>query len=133
MARMFETNDRVIMVEDGKIRHGVIDHVFESVPKMVVVKFDDGEIEKVNIQHLAIEPVEKKEEPKVEEPKVEEKKERTDRVITISESEFTQKMAEMTVENFIMKKDAPPEALVACTLLVAMVHEKLFDESDSNA
>ncbi len=128
MARLYETNERVIVTEDGKIRHGVIDHVFESVPTVVIVKFDDGEVEKVNSNRLAIEPVEKKEEPKVEE-----KKERTDKVITISESEFTHKMAEMTVRNFILKKDAPPEALALCTLFVAMVHEKLFDESEANA
>lgn len=130
MARIYEVNERVVMVDDGTIRHGVITQVFERIPSVVIVKFDDGEVEKVNPQRLAVMPVEKKEEPKVEETKTETKTEKT---ITISESEFTEKMAKMTVDNFILKKDAPPEALILCTLFVTMAHTALFDESEDNA
>jgi len=126
MARIFdfETNDRVIMIENNAIRKGVITQVFDNIPSIVIVKFDDGEIEKVNPQRLAIEPV-----PQTEEPKVEEKTEKT---ITISESEFTVKMAEMVVRE-TMKKDAPDGLMLVLSVFVAMAREKLFDESDSDA
>lgn len=124
MARVYDTNDRVIMVEDGEIRHGVIAQVFEHVP-VVIVKFDDGEVEKVNPQRLAIEPVEKKEEPKVEEE--------VDPTITLKRSEFIDKMARMTVDEFIMKDHAPTEVVMLCGIVVSRAVEMLFGESEGNA
>lgn len=128
MARMYETNDRVIMVEDGKIRHGVIDHVFESIPTVVIVKFDDGEIEKVNPQRLAIEPVPVKEEPKVEEPKVEESKaERLAQTVTITRGKMNSKLAELTVD-LIVSRNVRPEVAASAMVLMPIVIAKLFDD-----
>lgn len=128
MARMYETNDRVIMVEDGKIRHGVIDHVFESIPTVVIVKFDDGEIEKVNPQRLAIEPVPVKEEPKVEEPKVEESKaEILAQTVTITRGEMNSKLAELTVD-LIVSRNVRPEVAASAMVLMPIVIAKLFDD-----
>lgn len=124
MARVYETNDRVIMVEDGEIRHGVIAQVFEHVP-VVIVKFDDGEVEKVNPQRLANEPIEKKEEPKV--------KEKVEEAITLTKSEFIRKMAEMTVKEFVQKEDTPIEVTLLFGLFTSKATTKLFDESEANA
>lgn len=128
MARMYETNDRVIMVEDGVVRHGVIEHVFESIPNVVIVKFDNGDVEKVNPQRLAIEPVEKKEEPKAEEPKVEESKsERLAQTITITRGEMNSKLAELTVD-LILGRNVPAEVGASAMVLMPIVIAKLFDD-----
>lgn len=123
MARMYETNDRVIMVEDGVVRHGVIEHVFESIPNVVIVKFDNGDVEKVNPQRLAIEPVEKKEEPKVEESK----SERLAQTITITRDEMNSKLAELTVD-LILGRNVRPELAASAMVLMPIVIAKLFDD-----
>ena len=122
MARIYETNDRVIMVEDGVIRHGVIAQVFEGLP-VVIVKFDDGEVEKVNPQRLAIEPVEKKEEPKVDE------------TIEKNEIMLTREMFKKAVVKLAAKTATEHDPLIGLTYTIFGVEleRELFDESEGNA
>lgn len=132
MARIYEVNERVVMVDDGTIRHGVITQVFERIPSVVIVKFDDGEVEKVNPQRLAVMPVEKKEEPKVEEPTEEElKKQRLAQTVTISRDEMNSKLAELTVD-LLVSRNVPAEIASSAMILMPIVIAKLFDDPVAN-
>ena len=126
MARVYEINDRVAMVEDGEIRHGVIVNVFENIPTVVIVKFDDGEVEKVNPQRLAVMPVEKKEEPKVDDQR---SKLRLDQTVTISRDEMNSKLAELAVD-FMLSRKVPAEVVASAMILMPLVIAKLFDDPE---
>lgn len=109
----FEIDDRVITVENGAVRHGVITQTFECIP-VVIVKFDDGEVEKVNPFHLAIEPI----------PVV---KEKTENEITITKRDFTEVIAEVSAK--VSKEHDPIVGITA--MLVGLEFEKKLFSSDA--
>lgn len=51
----FNVGDHVMTIENGEIRKGVVNKVFPGMP-VIFVEFEDGNIEKVAVDRLALEP-----------------------------------------------------------------------------
>lgn len=53
----FKIGDQVMTIENNTVREGVIMNFFPDVnPPMLIVKFEDGEVEKVPITTVALKP-----------------------------------------------------------------------------
>ena len=86
MEKKYNVGDRVVVIEDSEIRKGTISVVVDNSP-IVVVRFDDGNVEKRHVCHLAVMPK--------TEPQPEEKTEATPKLpfkseITITQNEFSE-------------------------------------------
>lgn len=118
----FKPGVRVIVIdEDHEIRRGVINAVYPDI-KLTIVKFDDGNVEKVGFNYLGIEPDNKVQEEKPTEPV--EKSE-----ITITPAEFKKIGTKVMTE--ITKKGGPVLGF-ACTLIIANLHKALFFDAVDN-
>ena len=118
--------DRVVMIENHELRRGVIRNIYTDIPTpILVVEFDDGEIEKVYPGDVALEPkVEVKEDQEVkEEKKPVEKSE-----ITITPGEFEEIAVDTVVE---FAKDKFMLAL-ALSAFCETLHKKLFTNEGEN-
>jgi hypothetical protein len=115
---------RVIIIENNEIRRGTVGKVFEGLG-VAIVNFDDGNVEKIGLNALAIEPVVEQ----VEE--VQEPTESEDKEITIKECEFTElgsKLASRVCVQFGISN-----ALMICSTLLTELHLGLFyDELKKN-
>ena len=57
MARInFETGDKVVTIKFGELREGVVKNVYKLDPPIVVVEFEDGNVEKVLYSDVAPAP-----------------------------------------------------------------------------
>lgn len=123
MEKKYNVGDRVVVIEDSEIRKGTVSVVVDNSP-IVVVRFDDGDVEKRHVCHLAIMP---KTEPQPEEkteptPKPIEKPE-----ITITPGEFRK----IAIETAMRVAEGECKIGLAFTLYVAELHKEMFRiESD---
>lgn len=113
----FKPGFRVVVIDGDthEIRKGVINATYEEV-EIAIVKFDDGNVEKVGFDYLGIEP-----ETKVQEEKPTEPVEKSE--ITITPEEF-RKIAIKTVMN--ETADYSPMVGIAFTCFVTKLHKALF-------
>ena len=118
----FKPGVRVIVIdEDHEIRRGVINAVYPDI-KLAIVKFDDGNVEKVGFNYLGIESDNKAQEEKPTEPV--EKSE-----ITITPDEF-KKTGTKVMSEFIKKHD--PMLGMFAGVIIAEIHKKLFFDAVDN-
>ena len=118
----FKTGMRVVVIdENNEVRKGVINTVYEDM-EIAIVKFDDGNVEKVHFSYLGIEPETKAQEEKPTEPV--EKSE-----ITITPDEFKKIGTKVMTE--IIKKGGPVLGF-ACTIIIANLHKALFFDAVDN-
>lgn len=52
----FNINDRIVTLENSKLRYGMIDNLFDTIPPVALIKFDDGGIVKLLTSQIAHEP-----------------------------------------------------------------------------
>lgn len=119
--------DRVVMIENHELRRGVIRKIYDDIPTPVLmVEFDDGEIEKVYPGDVAIEP---KAEVKEDQEVKEEKKPIEKSEITITPDEFME-----IASNVVAKEAVQGGAMLMMlgTILMTKLHEKLFVEEKEN-
>jgi len=121
----FNIGDRVITVENGEIRRGVVRNVFDFLA-MVVVEFDDGSIEKVRSEWMAFEP---KTEVKPEVEAKEEKKPIEKSEITITPDEFR----DLAVRMAYAESGGSLGLSFAFTRFAAHLHDALFMAEADNA
>ena len=121
----FNKDMRVVVIDEHNyVRKGVIDKVFDSMD-IAIVKFDDGNVEKVHFSYLGIEPETKaQEEPKKASEPIQKSE------ITITPDEF-QKIA-VDVMHDITEKSGPVLGF-ASTLIIARLHKALFFDEGDNA
>ena len=114
--------DRVVMIENHELRRGVIRNIYTDIPTpILVVEFDDGEIEKVYPGDVALEPkAEVKEDQEVKEEKTSKPVEKSE--ITITPGEFKEIALDMVVE---FAKDKLMLAF-ALSAFCEELHKKLF-------
>lgn len=123
MEKKYNVGDRVVVIEDSEIRKGTISVVVDNSP-IVVVRFDNGDVEKCHVCHLAIMPkTESQPEEKTEPtPKSTEQPE-----ITITPNEFR----DISVEVAIKLGGDKPMLTMAFVAYSAMLSKALFGtESD---
>lgn len=118
----FKPGFRVVVIDGDthEIRKGVINATYEEV-EIAIVKFDDGNVEKVSFDCLGIEP-----EPTVQEEKPTEPVEKSE--ITITPDEFRNVSMNVVEE---MTKDQPMVGL-AITLYLMKLHRALFFDAVDN-
>lgn len=121
----FNKDMRVVVIDEHNyVRKGVIDKVFDSMD-IAIVKFDDGNVEKVHFSYLGIEPETKAQgEPKKTNEPIEKSE------ITITPEEF-QKIAVGVVRD-ITEKSGPALGF-ASTLIISLIHKALFLDEGDNA
>ena len=116
----FKPGFRVVVIDGDthEIRKGVIKATYEEV-EIAIVKFDDGNVEKVGFDYLGIEP-----ETKVQEEKPTEPVEKSE--ITITPDEFKKIASKVVMEN--VKKMGEDGGLLGLTftIFVAELHRALF-------
>lgn len=119
--------DRVVMIENHELRRGVIRNIYTDIPTpILVVEFDDGEIEKVYPGDVALEP---KTEIKEDQEVKEEKKPVEKSEITITPEEF------MEIASNVVAKEAikgGPLVTMLGAILMSELHEKLFIDEGEN-
>ena len=105
----FKPGVRVAVIDSDthEIRKGVIDRIYEAL-EIAIVKFDDGNVEKVGFDYLGIESEEKSTE---DEEKIE---------IAITKTEFIKTGAKVTSK--LIEKLSPRDVVVAGIITV-----ELFD------
>ena len=124
----FNVDDKIIVIENGKIRKGTIARIFDEVtPNMALVAFDDlGDFEKVSVERIALEPIasgsEKDEYPEEENEPVEKSK------ITITPEEFEEIVCRVIAEETM---DYKLVGLVFAGLM-GKIHRALFIEDWEN-
>ena len=117
-------DDRVVTIKNGKLRKGIIRNIYADIPTpILVVEFDDGEIEKVYPGDVALEP---KAEPVKEETKEEKPVEKSE--ITITPGEF-KKIGIKTIMKF---SDNDPIVALCLTTFCANLQKALFTNEGEN-
>lgn len=123
----FNIGDRVMTIENGEIRKGVVHNVFDSVP-VIIVEFEGGNIEKVAVDRLALEP---KTEVKPEAEAQEKKTESQDGAKRITKTEFIDAVNYVTSpEGMLGDKvtDVDPTSLMIKGMAVSIVGFKISDK-----
>ena len=120
----FNPGVRVFVIDENhEMKKGVIKAVYESV-SIAIVKFDDGNVEKVNVNCLGI----CREEPTKTEPS--EPVEKSE--ITITPEEF-RKISSRVITNEIVKMPDSGGLLgLTFTIFVAKLHRALFFDAVDN-
>lgn len=118
----FKPGFRVVVIDGDtrEIRKGVINATYEEV-EIAIVKFDDGNVEKVGFDYLGIEP-----ETKVQEEKPTEPVEKSE--ITITPDEFKKIATKVVVENIKKMGEGGGVLGLTFTFFVAELHRTLFIE-----
>ena len=121
----FKVGTRVVVIDEKhELRKGTIDTVYLDM-EIAIVKFDDGNTEKVHFSNLGIEPETKAQEEKATEPV--EKSE-----ITITPEEF-QKISIDVITEEVTKMGQNGKLLeIIITILVAKIHGALFIDAVDN-
>ena len=114
--REFNIGDRVMTIENNEVRKGTIKQTYIPFPDVVIVEFDDGDIEKVRTETLALEPKSEIAQNKPTGDQVEKSE------ITITPGEFRN-----TGVNLIIKLTAEkPIVGFALTAFLVELHKALF-------
>lgn len=112
--------DRVVMIENHELRRGVIRKIYDDIPTPVLmVEFDDGEIEKVYPGDVALEP---KAEVKEEKKPVEKSE------ITITPEEFR----EISIDTVMKFTNNDTIVGLTLTMFCADLHQALFENEGEN-
>lgn len=122
----FKPGLRVVVIDGDthEVRKGVINASYEGV-EVAIVKFDDGNVEKVSFDYLGVEP-----ETKVQEEKPTEPVEKSE--ITITPDEF-KKIATDVVAREVEKMEKGGGLLgITFTIFVAELHRALFFDAVDN-
>lgn len=122
----FKPGLRVVVIDGDthEVRKGVINASYEGV-EVAIVKFDDGNVEKVSFDYLGVEP-----ETKVQEEKPTEPVEKSE--ITITPDEF-KKIATDVVAREVEKMEKGVGLLgITFTIFVAKLHRALFFDAVDN-
>ena len=120
--------DRVVMIDNHELRRGTIINMYVDIPTpILVVEFDDGEIEKVYPKDVALEPKnEVKEDQEVKEEKTSKSVEKSE--ITITPDEFEKIYSKVAFEF----ARGNLEVGLMLSFLGANLHVALFvDEGDN--
>ena len=124
--RQLQIGMRVVAIDEstGEIRKGKINSLYGAM-KIAVVKFDDGNVEKVPFNRLGVETETKAQEEKSTEP--EEKSE-----ITITPNEFRDITSQVIAKH--VKKMGEDGAILtlAFTVLAVELHKALFFDQVDN-
>lgn len=111
----------VVIDEDHKLRRGTV-KVYYDMFDIVLVKFDDGNVEKVPCDFIGIES-------DVQEDEKKEPREKD--MITITPAEFKETGVKV-IEKLAKKLEKPPLILLA-TIVIADLHKALFiDEGEDD-
>lgn len=122
-------DDRVVTIKNGKLRKGIIRKIYADIPTpILIVEFDDGEIEKVYPGDVAIEPKTERQEDEPVKEETKEKKPVEKSEITITPGEFENIAVDMVVE---FAKDKFMLAL-ALSAFCEELHKKLFSNEAEN-
>lgn len=123
----FKVGARVIVIGDNKeVRKGVIQSLFEEM-RLSIVKFDNGDAEKVRFENMYIDPETKAQDEKAQEEKTTEPVEKSE--ITITPDEF-KKICSEAVCKLAIKTE--PEILLLGAVIAAEIHIKLFFDAVDN-
>ena len=115
--------DRVIMIKNHELRRGTIKNIYADIPvPVLVVEFDDGEVEKVYPGDVALEPKAEVKEEKAPEP-VEKSS------ITITPDEFREIASDLVAEE---SKKGGLLLMSLGTILVTKLHMALFVDEGKN-
>ena len=122
----FKPGLRVVVIDGdtSELRHGVINASYEDV-EIAIVKFDDGNVEKVSFDCLGIEP-----ETKVQEEKPNEPVEKSE--ITITPEEFKKISAKVITKEVVKMPDGGGMLGLAFSVFVAKLHRALFFDAVEN-
>lgn len=122
----FRTGLRVVVIDGDthEIRKGVINASYEDV-EIAIVKFDDGNVEKVGFDYLGIEP-----ETKVQEEKPTEPVEKSE--ITITPNEFKKIASKVVMKNVKEMGEGGGLLGLTFTIFVAELHRALFFDAVDN-
>ena len=116
--KKFNENDHVITIENGSIKNGIVSKCFyEMNPPVLLVEFDDGNVEKVLPEKLALAP-------KTEDPKEESREPIIKSEITITPDEFRDIEFNVITETAIKTKDFMLGMKLSAFL--ALLHKALF-------
>lgn len=121
----FKINDRVMMIERGKLYKGTIKSVYESL-NTAVVMFDNGEYIKVSFNRLAHDTETKESETKESLDELSKRLEETE--VTITGKEFMKTVVE-TVKKMDMDDSIGELVLL---LFGAKLHKAIFDKVPEN-
>ena len=126
---VINVDDRVVTIKNGKLRKGIIRKIYADIPTpILIVEFDDGEIEKVYPGDVAIEPKTERQEDEPVKEETKEKKPIEKSEITITPEEFENIAVDMVVE---FAKDKFMLAL-ALSAFCEELHKKLFVNEGEN-
>lgn len=116
----FKPGFRVVVIDGDthEIRKGVINATYEEV-EIAIVKFDDGNVEKVGFDYLSIEP-----ETKVQEEKPTEPVEKSE--ITITPGEFRKLCTRVIAEEVKNQKEIGGLLGLTFTIFSSELHRALF-------
>lgn len=121
----FKTGMRVVVIdENNEVRKGVINTVYEDM-EIAIVKFDDGNVEKVHFSYLGIEPETKDQEEKPTEPV--EKSE-----ITITPDEFKKIASKVVMKNVEKMGEGGGLLGLTFTIFAVELHRALFFDAVDN-
>ncbi len=121
----FKVGVKVVTIESGKVRNGVIEKTFDNI-NIALVKFENGDIEKVHMSRLGI--VEQEEKPVEEKPsKPVEKSE-----ITITPDEFKKTASKVIAKSVEKMENGGGLLTLTFTLLIVELHRALFYDAVEN-
>ena len=116
--KMFNENDRVITIENGAIKNGIVRKCFYNMnPPVLLVEFDDGHVEKVRPEKLALAP-------KTEEPTEEPREPILKPEITITPDEFRDIGLDLLTDSIMKTKDI--EFGIKASMFLAQLQKALF-------
>ena len=122
--------DRVIMIKNHELRKGTIRKIYADISTpILVIEFDDGEIEKVYPKDVALEPKTERQETEPVKEEVKEKKPVEKSEITITPEEFREISTNLIAEESLI---GGPLLLSLGTILVSKLHIALFADEGEN-
>lgn len=123
---ILNVDDRVVTIKNGNLRKGIIRRIYADIPTpILIVEFDDGEIEKVYPGDVALEP---KTEVKEDQEVKEEKKPAEKSEITITLEEFR----EISVKTAIKVSDGDFKLGLLLSMFSSDLAKVLFEYEGDN-
>lgn len=120
----FEIGDQVMAIENNTVREGVIMNFFPDVnPPMLIVKFEDGEVEKVPLTAVALKPkIETSNEQSIE---------RVCKPVEVSETMIdSAKFQEIAIKTIIEESDDDITLMLTFGIFVDKLRKALFGTND---
>ena len=121
MSKLFVDQKVFVMADNHELKRGTIHSIFDHM-NQVIVRFDNGTYEKVDLDQIIV-----KEETKPEEPVKKERREKD--VITITPEDLRRIGADV-INEFGQKTENL--GMLVATLFMSDLHKKLFDEESED-